>query len=358
MVGLVYNSFIQQVTSHLDLGVSRIVNLEPNDEQISVTKENRLQCIYLVSHYHLSRQIKLQSEAFFEILTGVCAKIPEPEPILEKDITEEEEMDGEMETDLEDDIEKSIPPALNGARKPSDQERKALECLNNLFLTIDEARDGGRFRIGCFIRGSRKPKITLARTLATVGKVARDRKLIASKGLEKKTEMGKLRWACCGVLLVGRGYLVPDAGQVQALMEFCDATADDMTKAKCIGALECLAQNPEAIEANKVHLATFNPPFLLNSFKDIFTLVHIHSLPSGSALIDINSHEAMTSDRQGGWVNTLANALPTSRKLVRGIDRRKPVGVELRGRGNETNLTTFIKYRRALKLTSRCAEDI
>ena len=48
---------------YLDLGVSRVVNLVPNGDQISVTKENRLQYIYLVSHYRLSRQIKLQSEA-------------------------------------------------------------------------------------------------------------------------------------------------------------------------------------------------------------------------------------------------------------------------------------------------------
>jgi hypothetical protein len=44
----------------------------------------------------------------------------------------------------------------------------------------------------------------------------------------------------------------PEAEQVQALMEFCDATTDDMTKVKCIGTLECLAQNVEAVDANKV----------------------------------------------------------------------------------------------------------
>ena len=34
-----------------------------------MTRENRLQYIYLVSHYRLSKQIKLQSEAFFEGLS-------------------------------------------------------------------------------------------------------------------------------------------------------------------------------------------------------------------------------------------------------------------------------------------------
>ncbi|KAF8531258.1 hypothetical protein JB92DRAFT_2852681 [Gautieria morchelliformis] len=54
-----------------DLGVSRVVNLVPKGDQISVTKENRLQYIYLVSHYRLSRQIKLQSEAFFDGLSDI-----------------------------------------------------------------------------------------------------------------------------------------------------------------------------------------------------------------------------------------------------------------------------------------------
>ena len=56
--------------------------------------------------------------------------------------------------------------------------------------------------------------------------------------------------------------------------------------------------------------------------------------------------------REGQWVEALACALPTIRKLVRGIDRRKPGGMELRGRGDDvlTNLAAFIKYRRALTL--------
>ncbi|KAF8527427.1 HECT-domain-containing protein [Hysterangium stoloniferum] len=54
-----------------DLGVSRTVNLIPHGDQVSVTKENRLQYIYLVSHYRLSRQIKRQSEAFFEGLSDI-----------------------------------------------------------------------------------------------------------------------------------------------------------------------------------------------------------------------------------------------------------------------------------------------
>jgi ubiquitin-protein ligase E3 C len=46
-------------------------DLIPNGSNVAVTRENRLQYIQLVSHYRLSEQIKLQSEAFFEGLLEV-----------------------------------------------------------------------------------------------------------------------------------------------------------------------------------------------------------------------------------------------------------------------------------------------
>ena len=49
-----------------ELGVTKNVELVPGGSDISVTKENRLKYITLVSHYRLSRQIRRQSEAFFE----------------------------------------------------------------------------------------------------------------------------------------------------------------------------------------------------------------------------------------------------------------------------------------------------
>ena len=52
-----------------EFGVTRTVDLIPNGSNIPVTRENRLQYIYLVSHYHLTKQIKKQSEAFFEGLS-------------------------------------------------------------------------------------------------------------------------------------------------------------------------------------------------------------------------------------------------------------------------------------------------
>ena len=52
-----------------EFGVTKNIPLVPNGDQIPVTKENRLQYIHLVSHFKLTRQIKLQSEAFFEGLS-------------------------------------------------------------------------------------------------------------------------------------------------------------------------------------------------------------------------------------------------------------------------------------------------
>ncbi|THV03800.1 HECT-domain-containing protein [Dendrothele bispora CBS 962.96] len=52
-----------------EFGTARSVDLIRNGSNITVTKENRLQYIYLVSHFKLSKQIKQQSEAFFEGLS-------------------------------------------------------------------------------------------------------------------------------------------------------------------------------------------------------------------------------------------------------------------------------------------------
>jgi ubiquitin-protein ligase E3 C len=54
-----------------EFGVTKTIDLVPNGSNIAVTRENRLQYIHLVSHYRLSKQIKLQSEAFFEGLSGM-----------------------------------------------------------------------------------------------------------------------------------------------------------------------------------------------------------------------------------------------------------------------------------------------
>ncbi|UZJ57310.1 hypothetical protein CBS101457_006630 [Exobasidium rhododendri] len=54
-----------------EFGEKRIHELVPNGRNIVVTKENRLEYIYRVSHYRLNEQIRLQSDAFLSGLTDI-----------------------------------------------------------------------------------------------------------------------------------------------------------------------------------------------------------------------------------------------------------------------------------------------
>ncbi|CDO70815.1 hypothetical protein BN946_scf184801.g6 [Trametes cinnabarina] len=54
-----------------EFGVTKTIDLIPNGSNIPVTRENRLQYIYLVAHYRLTKQIKKQSNAFFEGLSEI-----------------------------------------------------------------------------------------------------------------------------------------------------------------------------------------------------------------------------------------------------------------------------------------------
>ncbi|KAI0820473.1 HECT-domain-containing protein [Trametes gibbosa] len=54
-----------------EFGVTQSADLIPNGSNIPVTRENRLQYIYLVAHYRLTKQIKKQSAAFFEGLSDI-----------------------------------------------------------------------------------------------------------------------------------------------------------------------------------------------------------------------------------------------------------------------------------------------
>ncbi|KAG8876937.1 hypothetical protein FRB97_003808 [Tulasnella sp. 331] len=54
-----------------DFGVQNTINLIPDGTNIPVTRENRMQYIYLVSNYKLNAQIRLQSDAFFDGLSDI-----------------------------------------------------------------------------------------------------------------------------------------------------------------------------------------------------------------------------------------------------------------------------------------------
>lgn len=69
VISLYFCFTIYQPTSSAEFGFTKTVDLCPNGSNTAVTRENRLEYILRVSHYRLSQQIKLQSEAFFEGLS-------------------------------------------------------------------------------------------------------------------------------------------------------------------------------------------------------------------------------------------------------------------------------------------------
>lgn len=70
-------------------------------------------------------------------------------------------------------------------------------------------------------------------------------------------------------------------------------------------------------------------------------------------MIDVYSDETLPYDvnfRQGGFLERLAGSIDGVKRAVRGIDRKKEGGKELRLRGEEVrdNLVAFVEYRRGL----------
>jgi hypothetical protein len=86
---------------------------------------------------------------------------------------------------------------------------RALECLNNLFLAVEEAHSD-ESTISAEDREDVKVLWNeLWRILAAVGKAVKDGKVVASRGLEKKLEMWEISLGVLwGIARIGRGRLV------------------------------------------------------------------------------------------------------------------------------------------------------
>jgi len=151
-----------------------------------------------------------------------------------------------------------------------------------------------------------------------------------------------------GIANVWKGKLVPEEAHVKVLMQLCDATSDHGVKVKCIGTLECLAQHPESIEANRIisaYLLSLLPPTAANPTPTEPLLQGV------SALIDIYSDETLPYDinfRQGRYLDALVSSVEGVRRAVRGIDRKKERELRVRGEEIRDNLVAFIQYRRGL----------
>jgi hypothetical protein len=139
----------------------------------------------------------------------------------------------------------------------------ALECLNNLFLGLAAAQ---RPAISANAQAGTSVWNQVWAALQAVGTVE-------GRGQERRRDMWEngvgVLWGISNVwkgVLVGtlasinegsrliRNIQVPQEDQVRVLMQLCDNSKDDAMRVKCIGTLECLAQHPDAVDANRASI--------------------------------------------------------------------------------------------------------
>ncbi|KAJ7292710.1 armadillo-type protein [Mycena rebaudengoi] len=326
-----------------------------------------------------------------EILTGACATLPDPGPDAppgqadegdedgDEDIADEEETD---EPDIEmalDDTEDattnapstaflpalvlpllalvqpttlSFPPLAAPSPHPPTTSALsaihlcALECLNNVFLSLARVSATGGDALAADIAAGRTVWDGIWSALSVVGQTG-------GPGQEGRRAMWEVAVGVLwGVGIVWKGLLEPKAEQVQALMQLCDAAgSDELLRVKCIGTLECLAHNRNFVDANQTissYLLSLLPTG--NAPSPVGTESMISAL---SALIDIYADEEAPYDvnfRTGNFAPRLSAAVDGVKKAVKAIDRRKEGGREMRRRGEEMrdNLIAFLEYRRGL----------
>ncbi|KAI6047851.1 ARM repeat-containing protein [Pisolithus marmoratus] len=319
-----------------------------------------------------------------EILTGAYATLPDPvteaEPS-EEDGEEIEDGDGNMaDAAMEDamdidhssrpvagDLDTSLflpslvrpllaliqptalsfpPPSASSCHPPTTSALSAIhvsafECLNNVFLsfaTHPHSELCADASIGQTIWNE---------VWTSLSKVGVD----IHTGQEQKHAIWEVAVGVLwGVGKIWKGNLVPTEEHVRVLMSVCDASTDSQVQVKCLGALECLAQHPNSIDANRVissYLLNMLPTPTSPSPKGTEPLIQ-----AVSALIDIYSDERLPYDvnfREGKFEEKLAQSVEGFRKAVRAINRKTETDLRLRGEEVRDNLTAFIKYRKDLR---------
>lgn len=224
-----------------------------------------------------------------EILTSVCATLPDseipPEGTGDEEAEEDEEMDGEdavdaqMATDetpttsqsnlsrfaflvppllsLVEPTHLSFPPPGSPSVHPPTTSALgaihlcALESLNNFFLSLAT---------------SHRPLTDAekAQGVTTWGSLWTTLEKVGDPRAAKSTKEQKAFWETAigvlwGVSIVFKGTILPEEGQVQLLMNLSEThTGNDQMKVKLVGTLECLAQHPHSITTNRVR--SFFPP--------------------------------------------------------------------------------------------------
>ncbi|QRW22289.1 ARM repeat-containing protein [Rhizoctonia solani] len=333
-----------------------------------------------------------------EILTGVCAQLPDPEPVPEELEDEDEDADMDREEGLEDEIIQSDaddapmdeePPSFLASPEADQNSIKllttltplllslstptsmsfppssatatittepthlpttsaltsvhisALECLSNLLLSFPTSDTGPVNPATAEVAVAAWPRAWTTLTASINAPSTTDRRMELSVAA-----LGVL-W---GLARLARGVLAPQKEQVELLIQVADSTqADEQVQVKCVGILGSLAQNTGEIEMNKA-IAQYLLSYIHPTPRSAEPTLHALSL-----LIDIYADEANTYDvnfRSLKGTEVLASSITPLRKLVRSIDRRKEGGTELRRWAEEVegNVRGFVTYRRKLKI--------
>ncbi|CEL56135.1 putative ARM-like repeat-containing protein C1703,03c OS=Schizosaccharomyces pombe (strain 972 / ATCC 24843) GN=SPBC1703.03c PE=4 SV=1 [Rhizoctonia solani AG-1 IB] len=333
-----------------------------------------------------------------EILTGVCAQLPDPEPVPEEVEDEDQDADMDQEEVLDDGIiqsaeddapmdeepssllpspeadqnsikllttliplllslstptSMSFPPSSSTATITTEPTHlpttsaltavhiSALECLSNLLLSFPTSDTGPVNPVTAEVAVAAWPRAWATLTASINAPSTTDRRMELSVAA-----LGVL-W---GLARLARGVLVPRKEQVELLVQVADSTqADEQVQVKCVGILGSLAQNTGEVEVNKV-IAQYLLSYIHPTPRSAEPTLHALSL-----LIDIYADETNTYDtnfRSLNGTEVLASSITTLRKLVRSIDRRKEGGGELRRWAEEVegNIRGFVTYRRKLKI--------
>ncbi|KAG8736333.1 hypothetical protein FRC10_009456 [Ceratobasidium sp. 414] len=353
----------------------------------------------------VERRLRIMQLAL-EILTGVCAQMPDPEPVeedmVEEEMDEMEDDEGIIENGVTDDdamdadasidgppeadsssvsLLRTLTPLLLALSTPTTMSfpppttspanttaivtptsnvsssalqhppttsalvavhLSALECLSNLLLSFP-ASDSGPVNpavrdVAVAAWSQAWPALRTVLSAAPSNSDRRAEVSIAALG------------ALWGLARLARGVVVPVREHVETLVQIADSPgAEVQAQVKCVGILGSLAQNVDEVEMNKA-IAQYLLSYIHPTPRAAEPTLHALSL-----LIDIYADEANPYDinfRNAHGTDVLASSIATLRKLVRGIDRRKEGGVELRRWADEveSNVRGFITYRRKLKI--------
>lgn len=122
----------------------------------------------------------------------------------------------------------------------------AFECLNNIFLSLASSPHPA---ISADVDSGKKMWQAIWSSLGNIGEPTAIES--PSGGRRKLWEIGVgVLW---GISIVFKGSIPPEEQHVQTLLQLSEAAGNDEgLKVKCIGTLECLAQYPNSVSANKV----------------------------------------------------------------------------------------------------------